>query len=163
MLLASVELDQKPISGLPYPEEGCVQTVEDVYVLCDGQHVVWHPQEGGKLPDQRPGTLALPQEVLKSLTPYAPVLAYLKAWQLPLLAPPVDGSLLDPDQLGDLRGPQKLLLSRCALAGFHALTVLAFRCVRCTLVYRTRLSLFAIIHQYFTLLDFILFYLTMSW
>src|SRR5215208_6349268 len=163
MLLASVELDQKPISGLPYPEEGCVQTVEDVYVLCDGQHVVWHPQEGGKLPNERPGTLALPQEVFQNPPPYAPVLAYLQAWQLPFLAPPVYGSFLDPDQLGDVRGPQKLLLSRCAFAVFHALLVLAFRCVGWGPVYRTRLTLFAIARQYFTLLDFSIFYPIMSW
>src|SRR5918993_2391255 len=109
MLLASVELDQKPISGLPYPEEGCVQTVEDVDVLSDSQYGVWHPQEGVQLPDECPRTLALPQEVLKSLPPYAPVLADLQAWQLPLLAPPVDCGLLHPDHAGDVRGPQKLL------------------------------------------------------
>ena len=106
MLLASVELDQKPISGLTHPEEGRVQTVQDVDVLCDGQHVVWHPQEGGKLFDKRPGTLALPQEVLKSLPSDAPVLAYLQAWQFPLLAPPVDRALLHPDQLGDIHSRQ---------------------------------------------------------
>src|SRR5215208_2363540 len=145
MLFASVELDQQPSPSLTHPEEGRVQTVEDVYILCDGQHVVWHPQKGGKLPNERPGTLALPQEVFQNPPPYAPVLAYLQAWQLPFLAPPVYGSFLDPDQLGDVRGPQKLLLSRCAFAVFHALTVLAFRCVRCTLVYRRCLPLFAIV------------------
>src|SRR5215217_9156253 len=102
MLLASVELDQKPISGLPYPEEGRVQTVEDVDVLGDGQNGLWHSQEGVQLPSERPGTLALPQEVLKSLPPYAPVLADLQAWQLPLLAPLVDLSLLDPHKLSDV-------------------------------------------------------------
>src|SRR5215217_4898547 len=163
MLLASVELDQKPISGLPYPEEGRVQTVEDVDVLGDGQNGLWHSQEGIQLPDECPGTLALPQEVLKNPPPYAPVLADLQAWQLPLLAPPVDRSLLHPDQLGDVRGPQKLLLSRCAFAVFHALLVLAFRCVGWGPVYRTCLPLFAIARQYFTLLDFILFYPIMSW
>src|ERR671921_2009103 len=126
MLLASVELDQKPISGLPYPEEGCVQTVEDVDVLGDGQYGVWHTQEGVQLPDECPGTLALPQEVLKSLPPYAPVLAYLKAWQLPFLAPPVDGGLLHPNHPRDVRGRQQLLISRCALAVFHAFPVRAF-------------------------------------
>src|SRR5215207_9754232 len=125
MLLASVELDQKPISGLPYPEEGCVQTVEDVYVLGDGQNGLWHSQEGVQLPDECPGALALPQEVLKSLLPDAPVLAYLQAWQLPLLTPPVDRSFLHPDQLGDVRGPQKFLLSRSTFAVFHALLVSA--------------------------------------
>src|ERR671913_2246370 len=103
MLLASVELDQKPISGLPYPEEGRVQTVEDVDVLGDGQYGVWHTQEGVQLPDECPGTLALPQEVLKGLPPYAPVLADLKARQLPFLAPLVDRSLLHPDHAGDVR------------------------------------------------------------
>src|SRR5215218_4153441 len=106
MLLASVELDQKPISGLPYPEEGRVQTVEDVDVLGDGQNGLWHSQEGVQLPSERPGTLALPQEVLKSLPPYAPVLADLQAWQLPFLAPLVDRSLLYPHQLGDVGGRQ---------------------------------------------------------
>src|SRR5829696_7416311 len=106
MLLASVELDQKPISGLPYPEEGRVQTVEDSDSLGDGQNGVWHAQEGIQLPDECPGTLALPQEVLKSLPPDAPVLAYLKARQLPFLAPPVDRSLLHPHQLGDVGGRQ---------------------------------------------------------
>src|SRR5215217_1927233 len=123
MLLTGVELDQKPISGLPYPEEGCVQTVEDVDVLGDGQNGVWHSQEGVQLPDECPWTLALPQEVLKSLPPDAPVLAYLKARQLPLLAPPVDRGLLHPDHAGDVRGRQKLRLSRCAFAVFHALLV----------------------------------------
>ena len=66
MLLAGVELDQQPSPSLTHPEEGCVQPVEDVYVLGDGQHVVWHPQEGGKLPGECSGTLALPQEVLKA-------------------------------------------------------------------------------------------------
>src|SRR5918994_2264969 len=111
MLLASVELDQKPISGLPDPQEGCVQTVEDVDVLSDSQYGVWHSQEGVQLPAECPRTLALPQEVLKRLPPDAPVLADLQAWQLPLLTPPVDRSFLHPDQLGDVRGPQKLLLS----------------------------------------------------
>src|SRR5918995_4329932 len=123
MLLASVELDQKPISGLPYPEEGRVQTVEDVDVLGDGQNGVWHSQEGVQLPDECPGTLALPQEVLKSLPPYAPVLADLQARQLPLLAPLVDGGLLDPHQLGDVGGRQQLRLSRRAFGVFHALLV----------------------------------------
>src|SRR5215211_1560306 len=123
MLLASVELDQQPISGLPYPEEGCVQTVEDVDVLGDGQYGVWHSQEGVQLPDECPGTLALPQEILKSLPPYAPVLAYLQARQLPFLAPLVDRSLLDPHHLGDFSGRQKLRLSRPAFAVFHALLV----------------------------------------
>src|SRR5215203_1258566 len=163
MLLASVELDQKPISGLPYPEEGRVQTVEDVDVLGDGQNGLWHSQEGVQLPDECPGALALPQEVLKSLLPDAPVLAYLQAWQLPLLTPPVDRGLLDPDHAGDVRGPQKFLLSRCALAVLHALTVLAFRCVGWGPVYRTRLPWFAIIHQYSTLLDFSVFYPIMLW
>src|ERR671911_1988512 len=106
MLLASVELDQKPISGLPYPQEGRVQTVEDVDVLGDGQNGVWHPQEGVQLPEECPGTLALPQEVLKGLPPYAPVLAYLKARQLSFLAPPVDRGLLDPHKMSDVRGRQ---------------------------------------------------------
>src|SRR5215208_1668406 len=163
MLLASVELDQKPISGLPYPEEGRVQTVEDVDVLGDGQNGVWHSQEGVQLPDECPGTLALPQEVLKSLPPDAPVLADLQAWQLALLAPPVDRGLLHPDQLGDVRGRQKLLLSRSAFAVFQALLFPAFRCVGWGPVYRTRLPLFAIIHRYSTLRDFILFYPIMSW
>src|SRR5919112_6006925 len=101
MLLASVELGQKPISGLPYPEEGCVQTVEDVDVLGDGQYGVWHPQEGIQLPDECPRTLALPQEVLQGLPPNAPVLAYLEARQLPFLAPLVDSGLLHPDNVGD--------------------------------------------------------------
>src|SRR5918993_2494378 len=125
MLLTGVELDQKPISGLPYPEEGRVQAVEDVDVLGGGQNGVWHSQEGVKLPHECPGMLALPQEVLKSLPPYAPVLADLKARQLPLLAPPVDSGLLDPDHRGDVRGPKELHLSRCALAVFHILLVLA--------------------------------------
>src|SRR5215207_5971098 len=123
MLLASVELDQKPISGLPYPEEGGVQTVEDSDSLGDGQNGVWHSQEGVQLPDKCPGTLALPQEVLKSLPPDAPVLADLQAWQLPLLAPPVDRGLLHPDHAGDVRGRQKLRLSRSTFAVFHALLV----------------------------------------
>src|ERR687890_1922130 len=125
MLLASVELDQKPISGLPYPEEGCVQTVEDVDVLGDGQYGVWHSQEGIQLPGECPGTLALPQEVLKSLPPYAPVLADLQARQFPFLAPLVDGGLLDPDHPGDVSGRQELHLSRCAFAVCHILLVLA--------------------------------------
>src|SRR5829696_3732281 len=123
MLLASVELDQKPISGLPYPEEGGVQAVKDVDVLGDGQNGLWHTQEGVQLPDECPGTLALPQEVLKSLPPYAPVLAYLKAWQLPLLTPPVDRGLLHPDHASDVRGRQKLCLSRSTFAIFHVLLV----------------------------------------
>src|ERR671910_2517843 len=123
MLLASVELDQKPISRLPYPEEGRVQTVEDVDVLGDGQNGLWHSQEGVQLPDECPGTLALPQEVLKSLPPDAPVLADLQAWQLPLLAPPVDGGLLHPDHAGDVRGRQKLRLSKSTFAVLHALLV----------------------------------------
>src|SRR5215203_5254236 len=102
MLLASVELDQKPISGLPNPEEGRVQTVEDIDVLGNGQNGIWYPQEGIQLPEECPGTLALPQEVLKRLPPDAPVLAYLKARQLPLLAPPVDRSLLHLDHAGDV-------------------------------------------------------------
>src|SRR5919106_6892165 len=121
MLLASVELDQKPISGLPYPEEGCVQAVEDVDVLGDGQYGVWHTQEGIQLPDECTGTLALPQEVLQGLPPYAPVLADLKARQFPFLAPLVDGGLLNPDHASDVRGPQKLRLSRRAFAVFHIL------------------------------------------
>src|SRR5215213_10054490 len=121
MLLASVELDQKPISGLPYPEEGRVQTVEDVDVLGDGQNGLWHSQEGVQLPDECPGTLALPQEVLKSLPPDAPVLAYLKTRQLPFLTPPVDRGLLHPDHAGDVRARQKLRLSRSTFAVFHAL------------------------------------------
>src|SRR5215217_3370933 len=96
MLLASVELDQKPISRLPDPEEGRVQTVEDSDSLGDGQNGVWHSQEGVQLPDECPWTLALPQEVLQGLPPYAPVLAYLKTWQLPLLTPPVDRGLCRP-------------------------------------------------------------------
>src|ERR687897_2991134 len=123
MLLASVELDQKPISGLPYPQEGCVQTVEDVDVLGDGQNGVWHPQEGVQLPEECPGTLALPQEVLKSLPPDAPVLAYLKARQLPFLAPLVDRGLLHPDHAGDVCSRQQLRLSHRAFPVFHALTV----------------------------------------
>src|SRR5215204_2022220 len=123
MLLASVELDQKPISGLPYPEEGRVQTVEDIDVLGDGQNGVWHPQEGIQLPDECPGTLALRQEVLKSLPPYAPVLADLQAWQLPLLAPLVDSGLFDPDHAGDVRSRQELHLSHCASAILHILLV----------------------------------------
>src|SRR5918993_5859045 len=123
MLLASVELDQKPISGLPHPEEGRVQTVEDVDVLGNGQDGIWYPQEGVQLPDECPGTLALPQEVLKRLPPYAPVLADLKAWQLPLLTPPVDRGLLHPDHAGDVRGCQKLRLSRSTFAVFHVLLV----------------------------------------
>src|SRR5918994_3894919 len=106
VLLAGVELDQQPSPSLTHPEEGCVQPVEDVYVLVDGQHVVWHPQEGGKLPGECSGTLALPQEVLKGLPPYAPVLAYLKARQLSFLAPPVDRGLLDPHKMSDVRGRQ---------------------------------------------------------
>src|ERR671910_3342789 len=125
MLLASVELDQKPISGLPHPEEGRVQTVEDVDVLGNGQDGIWYPQEGVQLPSECPGTLALPQEVLKGLPPYAPVLADLQARQLPFLAPLVDGGLLDPHQLGDVRGRQELHLSRRALAVLHILLVLA--------------------------------------
>src|ERR671913_1079723 len=123
MLLASVELDQKPISGLPHPEEGRVQTVEDVDVLGNGQDGIWYPQEGVQLPSECPGTLALPQEVLKSLPPYAPVLADLQAWQLPFLAPLVDSGLLHPDHAGDVRGRQKLRLSRRAFAVLHALLV----------------------------------------
>src|ERR687898_629175 len=123
MLLASVELDQKPSPSLPDPEEGRVQTVEDVDVLGDGQYGVWHSQEGVQLPDECPGTLALPQEVLKSLPPYAPVLADLQAWQLPLLAPPVDCGLLHPDHAGDVRGRQKLCLSRSTFTVFHVLLV----------------------------------------
>src|SRR5215208_5980896 len=111
MLLASVELDQKPISGLPYPEEGRVQTVEDVDVLGDGQNGVWHSQEGIQVPDECPGTLAALEEVLKCFPPYAPVLADLQARELPLLAPLVDGGLLDPDHPSDVRSRQKLLLS----------------------------------------------------
>src|SRR5215216_2731412 len=126
MLLASVELDQKPISGLPYAEEGRVQTVEDVDVLGDGQNGLWHSQEGVQLPNECPGTLALPQEVLKSLPPYAPVLADLQARQLPFLAPLVDGGLFDPDHPGDVRGCQEFRLSRCAFGVFHALLVPAF-------------------------------------
>src|ERR687889_438672 len=125
MLLASVELDQKPISGLPYPEEGGVQTVEDVDVLGDGQYGVWHTQEGVQLPGECPGTLALPQEVLQGLPPYAPVLADLQARQLPLLAPLVDRGLLHPDHAGDVRGRQKLRLSRRAFAVFHILLLVA--------------------------------------
>src|ERR671921_1771389 len=121
MLLASVELDQKPISGLPYPEEGRVQAVEDVDVLGDGQYGVWHTQEGVQLPGECPGTLALPQEVLQGLPPYAPVLADLQAWQLPFLAPLVDRGLLNPDHASDVRGRQKLRLSRRAFAVFHIL------------------------------------------
>src|SRR5918994_6883012 len=112
MLLASVVLDQKPAPRLPDPQEGGVQAGEDVDVLGDGQYGVWHTQEGIQLPDECPRTLALPQEVLKSLPPYAPVLADLQAWQLPLLAPPVDCGLLHPDHAGDVRGRQKLRLSR---------------------------------------------------
>src|SRR5918994_2755769 len=123
VLLTGVELDQKPISGLPYPEEGRVQTVEDVDVLGGGQNGVWHSQEGVKLPHECPGMLPLPQEVLKSLPPYAPVLADLKARQLPLLAPPVDGGLLHPDHPGDVRGRQKLRLSKSTFAVLHALLV----------------------------------------
>src|ERR671911_1464629 len=123
MLLAGVELDQKPVPRLPDPEEGRVQAVEDVDVLGDGQNGVWHTQEGIQLPDECPGTLALPQEVLKSLPPDAPVLAYLKARQLPFLAPPVDRGLLHPDHAGDVRGRQKLRLSRSTFAVFHALLV----------------------------------------
>src|SRR5215208_5609481 len=123
MLLASVELDQKPAPCLPDPEEGRVQTVEDVDVLGDGQNGLWHSQEGVQLPDECPGTLALPQEVLKSLPPYAPVLADLKARQLPFLAPPVDRGLLHPDHAGDVRGRQKLRLSRSTFAVFHVLLV----------------------------------------
>src|SRR5918995_4597477 len=125
MLLAGVELDQKPVPRLPYPEEGRVQAVEDVDVLGNGQYGVWHTQEGIQLPHECPRTLALPQEVLKSLPPYAPVLADFKARQLPFLAPPVDGGLLDPDHAGDVRGRQQLHLSRCALAVFHFLLILA--------------------------------------
>src|ERR687898_880437 len=123
MLLASVKFDQKPISGLPYPEESCVQTVEDSDSLGDGQNGVWHSQEGVQLPEECPGTLALPQEVLKSLPPYAPVLADLKAWQLPFLAPPVDRGLLHPDHPRDVRGRQKLCLSRSTFTVFHVLLV----------------------------------------
>src|SRR5215212_9818801 len=93
-------------SSLTHPEKRRVQAVQDVYVLCDGQHVVWHPQEGGKLPNERPRTLALLEEVLKNPPPYAPVLAYLQTWQLPFLAPPVDCGLLHPDQLGDVHSRQ---------------------------------------------------------
>src|SRR5215213_2906064 len=121
MLLASVELHQKPAPRLTHPEEGRVQAVEDIDVLGDGQYGVWHTQEGIELPDECPGTLALPQEVLKSLPPYAPVLADLKTWQLPFLAPLVDSGLLYPHQLGDVRGRQELRLSRCAFAVFHIL------------------------------------------
>src|ERR671920_348605 len=123
MLLASVELDQKPSPSLPYPEEGGVQTVEDVDVLGDGQYGVWHKQEGIQLPGECPGTLALPQEALKSLPPYAPVLADLQAWQLPLLTPPVDGGLLNPDHASDVRGRQKLRLSRSTFTVCHTLLV----------------------------------------
>src|SRR5215218_3026642 len=123
MLLASVELDQKPISRLPDPEEGCVQTVEDVDVLSDGQNRIWHSQEGVQLPDESPRTLALLQEVLKRLPPDAPVLAYLQARQLPLLTPPVDRGLLHPDHAGDVRGRQKLCLSRSTFTVFHVLLV----------------------------------------
>src|SRR5215208_6952013 len=126
MLLASVELDQKPISGLPYPEEGRVQTVEDSDSLGDGQNGVWHAQEGIQLPDECPGTLALLEEVLQSFPPYAPVLADLQARQLPLLAPLVDGGLLHPDHAGDVRGRQELRLSHCASAILHILLVPAF-------------------------------------
>src|ERR671913_1901491 len=125
MLLASVVLDQKPAPRLPDPQEGGVQAVEDVDVLGDGQYGVWHTQEGIQLPGECPGTLALPQEVLQGLPPYAPVLADLKARQFPFLAPLVDGGLLDPDHLRDVRGPKELDLSRCALAVFHILLVLA--------------------------------------
>src|ERR687897_2441388 len=125
MLLAGVELDQKPVPRLPDPEEGRVQAVEDVDVLGDGQNGVWLTQEGIQLPGECPGTLALPQKVLKSLPPYAPVLADFKARQLPFLAPLVDGGLLDPDHAGDVRGPKELHLSRCAVAVFHILLVLA--------------------------------------
>src|ERR687889_584456 len=123
MLLASVELDQKPISGLPYPEEGRVQTVEDVDVLGDGQNGIWHSQEGVQLPDECPRTLASLEEVFQDLPPYAPVLADLEARQLPFLAPPVDRGLLHPDHPGDVRGRQQLLISRRAIAFFHALLV----------------------------------------
>src|ERR671920_1347093 len=123
MLLASVELDQKPSPSLPDLEEGGVQAVEDVDVLGDGQYGVWHTQEGVQLPGECPGTLALPQEVLQGLPPYAPVLADLQAWQLPLLTPPVDGGLLNPDHAGDVRGRQKLRLSRSTFTVFHALLV----------------------------------------
>src|SRR5215204_156378 len=121
MLLAGVELHQESAPRLPDPEEGCVQAVEDIDVLGDGQYGIWYPQEGIQLPGECPGTLALPQEVLKSLPPYAPVLAYLKTWQLPFLAPLVDGGLLHPHQLGDVGGRQELRLSRCAFAVFHIL------------------------------------------
>src|ERR671920_1877998 len=121
MLLASVELDQKPSPSLPDLEEGGVQAVEDVDVLGDGQYGVWHTQEGVQLPGECPGTLALPQEVLQGLPPYAPVLADLQAWQLPFLAPLVDRGLLNPDHASDVRGRQKLLLSRRAFAVFHIL------------------------------------------
>src|SRR5215208_620180 len=126
MLLAGVELDQKPAPCLSDPEEGRVQAVEDIDVLGDGQYGIWYPQEGIQLPDECPGTLALLEEVLKSLPPYAPVLAYLKARQLPFLAPLVDGGLLHPHQLGDVGGRQQLRLSRCAFAVFHALFLPAF-------------------------------------
>src|SRR5215210_6943024 len=96
--------------------------MEDLYVLGDGQHVVWLPQEGFQLPDERDRALALPKEVLEGLPPYAPVLAHLEARQLPYLAPPVDCGLLNPDHPGHVRDSQKLLISRCALAVFHALS-----------------------------------------
>ena len=31
--------------------------MEDVQVLGDGEHVVWHPQKGTQLPDERARTL----------------------------------------------------------------------------------------------------------
>src|SRR5918994_1429315 len=79
-----------------------------------------HPVEGG--PHRAP-LAALLLELLKSLPPYAPVLADLKARQLPLLAPPVDCGLLHPDHPGDVRGRQKLRLSKSTFAVLHALLV----------------------------------------
>src|SRR5215203_4037397 len=93
------------------------------------------------------------------------MLAYLQTRQLPLLAPLVDCGLFDPDHPGDVRGSQKLRLSRPAFAVFHShlvplLQMRSLPWLRCSLYY-TDSSFHDYTPFYFYVLDFSLFYATM--
>ena len=128
VLLPGVELHQQPAPRLPHPEESGVQPVQEVHVLGDDQNVVWLPQEGAQLSGKRHRVLAPFEEVLQGLAPDAPAPADLQARKLALLAPLVDRGLLDPHQLGDVLGPQKLRLpcSRSPFASVQAFPASVF-------------------------------------
>jgi hypothetical protein len=93
---------KRPCSSFSNLEEGSVELVHQIEVLSDCYQLIGYSHKQSQLPDECGGLLGAADEVLKSLSADAPVLADLQAWQAPLFAPPIDSDCFYPQVLGDL-------------------------------------------------------------